>query len=179
MEKLKQEALVLALVESLRSRGSWCGETHVQKCTHFLQEGLNVPLGFEFVLYKHGPFSFDLRQLLAEMRANLLIDVQPQPHPYGPSLLPGASASALAGRFRQTRSEYQGQVDFVAEKLARMGVGELERLSTALLVHCQNPALAPEVRARRITELKPHIPEHLARGAVDHVDRLLKESRPT
>ena len=60
MNRLQRAAVLLTLLEQLQARGSWCGETHVQKSVYFLQDLLQVPLGFEFVLYKHGPYSFDL-----------------------------------------------------------------------------------------------------------------------
>ncbi|MCL6557372.1 MAG: hypothetical protein K6U74_00970, partial [Firmicutes bacterium] len=64
LPSLKRKALLLSLVKAMESQGSWCGETHIQKCSYFLQAMLGVPLGFEFILYKHGPFSFDLRDEL-------------------------------------------------------------------------------------------------------------------
>jgi uncharacterized protein YwgA len=60
MDRLRRAAILTRLIEQLRNGGSWCGETHVQKATFFLQELLNVPLSLDFILYKHGPFSFDL-----------------------------------------------------------------------------------------------------------------------
>ena len=56
MERLQRASILLRLNEELRKSGSWAGETHMQKATFFLQELLAVPLGFDFVLYKHGPF---------------------------------------------------------------------------------------------------------------------------
>ena len=44
MERLKRYAIVLSLIEQLRERGGWCGETHIQKTTYFLQNLLKVPL---------------------------------------------------------------------------------------------------------------------------------------
>ena len=85
MERLKRSALVIALIEQLRNKGSWCGETHIQKTIYFLQELLRVPLGFEFILYKHGPYSFDLSDELTAMRADELVELKLQ-QPYGPSV---------------------------------------------------------------------------------------------
>ncbi len=176
MESEKRQANLLSLMKALRERGSWCGETHIQKCTYFLQEGLGVPLGFEFVLYKHGPFSFDLREGLGEMRANLVIGVKPQP-PYGPSLEPGPSSEAVMERFPRTREQYAKQIDFVANKLAERNVVDLERLGTALYVTKENPGSDAAARARLIHELKPHISEQAARDTVEQVDELLQQAQ--
>ena len=48
MNRSRQAAIVVALSENLQSNGSWCGETHVQKSTYFLQKMAKVPLSFEF-----------------------------------------------------------------------------------------------------------------------------------
>ena len=73
MERIKNITILLQLIESLRKNGSWCGETHIQKAIYSLQQLKGVPLNFNFVLYKHGPFSFDLRDELTAMRADGLI----------------------------------------------------------------------------------------------------------
>jgi len=56
MDRLQKAALITRLLQNLRSKHSWCGETHIQKAAFFAQELMEVPLGFEFILYKHGPF---------------------------------------------------------------------------------------------------------------------------
>ena len=60
MDRLRRAALLTRLIQRLRDRGSWCGETHLQKASLLLQDLTGVPLGFDYILYKHGPFSFDL-----------------------------------------------------------------------------------------------------------------------
>jgi hypothetical protein len=60
MNRLQRAVVLLSLLERLKERGSWCGETHLQKSAYFLQDMLSAPLGFDFILYKHGPFAFDL-----------------------------------------------------------------------------------------------------------------------
>jgi len=78
MDRLRKAALQTRLIEQLRKEGSWCGETHVQKATLFLQDLMRVPLELEFILYKHGPFSFDLRSELTSLRADELVKLEPQ-----------------------------------------------------------------------------------------------------
>jgi uncharacterized protein YwgA len=62
MKEAQNRAILVTLIKSLRSKGSWCGETHIQKAAFFLQQLTGVPIDFDFILYKHGPFSFDLRE---------------------------------------------------------------------------------------------------------------------
>ena len=61
MNRLEKANLLVRLTERLRANKSWAGETHLQKATYILKRVLGVPVEFDFILYKHGPFSFDLR----------------------------------------------------------------------------------------------------------------------
>src|ERR1700679_4231265 len=87
MNRLQRAAVLLTLLAALKQRGSWCGETHLQKSVYFLQELLGVDLGFPFVLYRHGPYSFEISDDLTALRADLLLNLKLR-LPYGPSLEP-------------------------------------------------------------------------------------------
>ncbi len=175
MEDNKRWVVLLSLLDAMRDSDSWCGETHVQKCAYFLQDALGVPLGLQFILYKHGPYSFDLRELLGEMRSRLLLDVEPR-YPYGASLKVSDSGQRYKTRFPKTTGRYAEQVRFIASKLARLGVAELERLGTAFYILRENERRSADERARRINELKPHVTLEQATKAVEEVDRLLADA---
>lgn len=177
MEDARRQAVVLSLIEKLDLYGSWCGETHIQKSLYFLQEMLGVPTGFDFILYKHGPFSFDLRDELNVMRANMIIELHSKPYPYGPSLLPGDAAERLKELYPKTAKVYELQIDYIAMKLADLRVAELERLATALYVTLEEGReKTVQARARRINELKPHVKIDEAKRAVEEVDFLMIEA---
>jgi hypothetical protein len=157
MERLKRSAVILSLIENLHKEGSWCGETHVQKAAYFLQELLHVPTGFEFILYKHGPYSFDLSDELVAMRGINILQMELRP-PYGPSILPGPRSSQLKGLFPKTLESHMARIRFVARELARYGVADLERIATATYVTLNDRLDDSEAsQASRIHELKPHI----------------------
>jgi hypothetical protein len=178
VDRFKQQVVVLTLAEKLKEAGSWCGETHIQKSQYFLQELLKVPTGFDFVLYKHGPFSFDLKDELAAMRANLIFDLSLNPYPYGPSYVTGPAAEKLKELYSKTRVRYEREIAFVTEKLAGLGVAQLERLATALYVTLEKGrSEAVQARAREITRLKPHIGLGEAESAIKTVDDLADEAR--
>jgi hypothetical protein len=177
MEDARRQAVVLSLIEKLDLYGSWCGETHIQKSLYFLQEIFGVPTGFDFILYKHGPFSFDLRDELNVMLANMIIKLQSKPYPYGPSHLPGDAAERLKELYPKTTKAYEQQIDFIARKLAIYRVAELERLATALYVTLEEGReKTVQIRSRRINELKPHVGIEEAKRAVEEVDVLIKDS---
>jgi len=169
MKKLQRSAIVLSLIEALSEKNSWCGEIHIQKTTYFLQALLEVPLGFDFILYKHGPFSFDLSDELMAMRADMMVRLKVHP-PNGPSIEPGPTSEQLKRLFPKTLKKYEGQVKFIAKEVAIYNVAVLERLSTALYVILEKGKTGPEEISQivsYITELKPHISSEQARTALE------------
>jgi uncharacterized protein YwgA len=176
MERLRRAVVLLTLLEHLQKHGSWCGETHIQKTTYFLQELLRVPLGFDFTLYKHGPYSFDLSDELTALQADQLLAMVIRDPQYGPALLPGPTSQTFLKGYPKTRAGVAREVQFVADRLAQKNVVELERLGTALFVTL-NPraSAAAEARAAEITRLKPHITPEQARTAVRLIDQMVAE----
>jgi len=178
MERLHREAVLLQFIEELRTHGSWCGETHIQKATYFLEELMRVPLGYEFILYKHGPYSFDLSDDLSDMRAKLFLKVVPQP-PYGPRLQPGENSQVLTRLFAKLTRPYSSQLAFIARNIGKKIVVELEKLGTSLYVTTKGPKRPGDARAEKVSALKPHIALKEARQAVAEVDALIVASKTT
>ena len=175
MGRIKNAALITKLVERLRDEESWCGETHVQKAVYFLQHLMDVPLGFRFILYKHGPFSFELRDELTALRADHLLTLEHNSR-YSPRITTTRQSKYIQDRFPKTLSRYDSRISFVARRLGPKGVVQLERLGTALYVRLEAEKTA-EHRVRRIVALKPHIAEPEAIRAVREVDKILSDSR--
>lgn len=179
MQGMKRRAVLLSLIDEMSKKQSWCGETHVQKCVYFLQDMLEVPMGFDFILYKHGPFSFDLRDELTAMRADDLLQLDLQP-PYGPSLRPGPLAEDLIGFYPKTIRQYKPSIEFLATHVSTRRVSELERLGTALYVTREVSSEASRkplaAHADRVNFLKPHISQQEARNALQELEKLISES---
>lgn len=174
MKDSQREALVLDFVRRLKAADSWCGETHIQKSTYFLQELMGVPLDLNYIFYKHGPFSFDLNDRLTALRGNGLVELRSHP-PYGPHLHTTALADQRLDLFPKTIGQYASAMDFVVGKLASKNVAELERLSTALYVRLELPDQDEAVRAKRITQLKPHVSNQEALDALRDVEGFEQE----
>jgi hypothetical protein len=176
VNRLKKAAVLTRFVGALRERGSWGGETHIQKATYFLQELLGVQFGFRFVLYWYGPFSFDLRDELTGLRSDELLTLHPQ-DPYGPSYKPTERASYIQSLFEKTLDEYRERIDFVADQLGAQGVKSLERLATGYYVTKELPSATVEVRADRLTKIKPHVSNEDAVAAIQMVDTMITQSK--
>ena len=134
MDRLQRAAILTEFMDQLRANGSWCGETHVQKGTYFLQEVLGVQTGFEYILYKHGPYSFDLTADLTALRADFLMEFNHRSPGYGPGLVPTPTIAELRSRYPKTLEAHGRQIKFIAATFGARGVAELERLATALYV---------------------------------------------
>lgn len=171
MNGFRRQAILVLLLDELKSHNSWCGETHIQKSVYFLEEGLGAQLDLNFLLYKHGPFSFDLRSELGEMRGNMLIELESHP-PFGPSVVATESGRRLLANFDGTASKYRPLIEYLTTWVGSRSVAELECLSTALYVR-QEGVVSADGQASRITELKPHISIERASAAVESVQRFL------
>lgn len=172
MERLERAAVIAELIGTLHERGSWCGETHVQKSMYLLQELAGHPVGFDFILYKHGPFSFDLRDELTAMRADYLLELEVRRLDYGPTLKPTPNLDSVSRRYGSTVEAARPAIEFICERVGDKTVVELERLGTALYVRRKHPeAQDSSELARKIVELKPHISGPEALEAVKTVAR--------
>lgn len=177
MNRLAQDAVLAGLARRLEERGSWSGETHIQKAAYLLRELFRVPFHFDFILYKHGPFSFGLRDELASMRSDRLVDRVPQGPRYGPRMLVTDRGRELEGRFARTMARYGEALDWIVARVGDRGVLELERLATALWVSRQvEGGGSIDDRAAALIQLKPHVSEDGARKAIEEIDRLIDSS---
>ena len=174
MNEGQNRSVLVALIESLRSKGSWCGETHIQKAAFFLKTLTGVPIDFDFILYKHGPFSFDLRDELSVMRAYGLLALEAN-YPYGPRILDTDMGKSLSARYPKTLGKYEKQITFIADRLGDKGVVDLERLATAYYVTHDKADSDVDARTKEIVTLKPHIKYELAKQAVNQIDAFRNE----
>ncbi len=178
MDRMQRAGLLTRLIEELREKGSWCGETHVQKATFFAQELAEIPLGFNFILYKHGPFSFDLRDELTALRADGLLELETQ-ESYGPRISPTPQSEYIKSLYPMTLEKYGPAVEFVTNQLSDKGVIELERLATAFYVSLPAEETSVDERSTRLTALKPHISQKDAKDAIQAIDKIAKEAQNT
>ena len=163
-------AILADLVSQLRMVGNWCGETHVQKTVYLLQTACQMPMGYSFVLYKHGPYSFDLKLEIDRLLGRRLLKQEPSPPPYGPRLKNTTLMSKHVARHREAIGHHSNDIARMVQFVGRRGVAELERLSTALYVTARHDQGSVEARAKRINKLKPHVSVELATKALNELD---------
>ena len=171
LDSSRNAAVIGVLVSQLREADNWCGETHVQKAVYFLQTACRVPMGYSFVLYKHGPYSFDLRLDTARLLGRRMLKQEPSTPPYGPRLNATTIMTNHIARHGEAIRHHLEHVARVVQFVGRRGVAELERLSTALYVTIQQDNHSMESRAERIHHLKPHVSVESATEAVRELDK--------
>lgn len=178
MRQRQKIALILQLMEKMWDQDSWCGETHIQKNVFFLQELFNVPLEYEFVLYKYGPFSFEISYLIPEMQSGGLVELVPQSG-FGPKIKVTNRGWEYHHLYDYDIDRFQERTGFVAETLGGKGVGDLERVATGFFITIGFEYTKDwvEERARKLIELKPHIEFSPAVDAINEVDRIIDRAK--
>ena len=157
MNQLHRHAILLSLTERLRELGSWCGETH-------------------YILYKHGPYSFELKDELTARLGDHLLTVKPA-NPYGAHLYPSEDAAAFLARFPNAREKYAVAVEAVARKLGPKSVKDLERCATALYVLLNNPLDSSKKQATEIHRIKSHVTLVEAKAALEEVQVFIGQAK--
>lgn len=173
MNRLMQDAVLVGLTRRLAAAGSWTGETHLQKSTYLLADLWEIRFDFDFILYKHGPFSFELRDELAALRADGLIEQFVENPRYGAKMRPTSAGLKLEEQFSRAISRYDASLDRATEVLADRGVKDLERLATAMWMTTEHPGASADDRAAELVKVKPHIAQGSALEAVKEIDELL------
>lgn len=173
MTTTKEMVLIGGVVKALRDRDSWTGETHVQKATFIAKVVKHVPFESEFVLYKHGPFSFDLSKSIVHMRSRGLLVTEINPG-YGPSFsIKETLWRALDRTASNVFAQYEASISRICEVLAPKNVSELERIATAIYVSELLPNSSKKEKINELVRLKPHILPDLAKRAFEEANLFL------
>jgi hypothetical protein len=170
-------AIVVELATRLRARGSWCGETHLQKATFIIQDLIRLNLGYKFVLYKHGPYSFEFNSEMNSMRAANVFEFQFPREGYGPGIAPTTFGMRVREANEENIREYIPVIKFIADWFAANDVRHLEKIATAYYVTKRNPRDPAFERAKRLSSLKPHVDIDSAEEAVRVVDEKRQQAK--
>jgi uncharacterized protein YwgA len=180
MERLSYSsrcALVVDLAKRLRAQGSWCGETHLQKALYILQDLSRSNLGYKFVIYKHGPYSFELNTDLTAMRAANILEFQFPREGYGPKIAPTSFGERVFETNEENIQGYSQTMTFITDWFAASDVRHLEKVATAYYVTKKNPRDPAVERAKKLNSLKPHVDMQAAEEAVRIVDEKRNQAK--
>jgi len=169
--------MIVDLLKKMRAQGSWCGETHIQKAMYISQDLAKVNFGYKFVMYKHGPFSFDLKDELSAMRASGIIEFAFTHKGYGPSIRVTTFGERIYTVNRENIENCNLVNDFVATWLASSDVRSLERIATAYYVTKKNPRDPVIERAKKLNSLKPHVDLVAAEEAIKIIEQKREQAK--
>jgi uncharacterized protein YwgA len=150
-------AVIVDLANKLRSEGSWCGETHLQKSIYILQDLMRANFGYKFVIYKHGPFSFDLKNEIAALLASKLLELKFPREGYGPSIVATNFGERVLELHREGIEKFSKMNEFIARWFSKNDVKYLEKVATAYFVASKHPREPLDILAQRINSMKPHV----------------------
>lgn len=170
--KTEDFGLLLDLIKELRAAGSWTGKTHIIKTLYLATECAGIEAPFEFILYKHGPYSFDVEDALAAMQVYGYTAQEDLAPGYGRTFVEGPKASALL-RAAALPPSQKTKIRRICRAVGTKNVRELEGLATACWVKCREGITETERIAERINALKPHIPLEEARSRTKELGALM------
>ena len=152
------------VIKALREKGSWTGETHIQKTVFAYDRLSGDRLDLDFIIYKFGPFSFSLRDELSELRARGFVEFELQPDSMGPRYVVTPKGDALAALAHVDQTLLNGVVGVLADR----NVKELEKVATALFVLTdqQNGQQDDSALKKQMKEYKPHLHENEISSAI-------------
>lgn len=138
-----------------------------------VSEAAGASLPFTFVLYKHGPYSFDLAAELQQMKSYDAL-VSEARSPFGETIRPGGTAAFVNEQAKLTDSEVIA-VQHVCDFIGTKGVTELERLATAAWIRSRENIRDTANVAARLNVLKPHVGKESAAQADFELGKLLSQ----
>lgn len=162
--------MLVGLVSSLLRVSPRCGETTIQKAAFIGQVLLELPFEMEWRLYKHGPYSQDVRDELdrCEKAGRLRIhrdvgrSIRYETRPVPATL--------------RLSSGTEAKLELLSRRLAPMRLSQLETIATAAwATRFSGGDLSLKSRSRYVHKLKPHIDESRAARALEYLDSLISD----
>ncbi len=176
MDLLRKIALVSELLDRIRANNVWAGPVHLQKSMFFLQEMRGVPLDFEFVLYRYGPYSFELQDEIEYIRGSGFLKWFFHDSPgYATGLETTEASRNIRDKLPKLMDKYEDDLAFVSENIGPMRSMQLERVSTSFYYMVKGLEGDEDI-AREVCKVKPHIDYSDAAEAVQQVRQFAEQS---
>lgn len=163
MTDMRRDAVALRFVEMLSESGIYNSLDRMQKAAFGL-DFIGAPLGCEFMMYKHAPYSFDFEGMVTALRARRFLKTAPKEA--GPIWSVTERADQIMRRFPNTIARLESRMAFAVREYAAMStLPEMGRINTALLI----------MRKRRDSGEPPLDAGAIARGVCDEIQHLRQE----
>ena len=171
-ERLK---FIAYMLYALDKKGSWCGLLHIQKSCYIAQEMLGVKLGYDFLPYKYGPYSFDLPDDVSLALNSFILNADKNPG-YGPSYKLYEDVKEYV-KENQDNYVHAKQVEFIANWFKDSPGKELEKITSAYMVMRDNKS--EKKREKALKTWKEHLNLQEIRDAFKEVTQKQEEANQT
>ena len=136
---IEKHAIILEVIEQLANHGSWTGKTHVIKTLYLLKSTGKIEVPLEFLLYKHGPYSFEVESEIEEMLSYSAINYSNRMQGYGRSFNAGENTEFVK-KNGQLKAEVKDIIEKVCKFVNNRDVRELEELATVAWIQKEEKA---------------------------------------
>lgn len=175
MDRLSKAVLITELLDRMRDNGSLATALHMQKGMYFLQEMREVPLGYDFVVYRYGSFSFELKDELLQLRGEGILEWVFHSPKYSPGLASTQFSKELRNELPKFLARHDDSLTFVAENIGPMKGKQLEQVSTAFYFFTKGVERDEKV-AREVCKVKTHIPPDEALESARHIRKVAERA---
>jgi len=165
-------ALILAVIEDFHANGKAVYKHQIQKVLYLLsiQGEVNVP--FDFVLYRRGPYSFEVDAEIEQMLSYAAI-TRAASGAYGTTFIPGRNAAFVHEHARAFTPAEQHAIHRICQFAAEQTPLELDRVSAAGWLRAREQLRDDQGIASRLRSLKSHVSNDEANTAAQSLARLL------
>ena len=166
---MSTQEIRLAILHRIISKSDDVGKTQLQKLGYFLQEALDVPMGYSFRMYHYGPYGDALETDVSRLKLTGYIDIEPDSQGYGFHI---NSKDESLDEWRVLAEPYEEKIDSVIETFGGSPAYELELAATIHFVRKLLPDVPPEEVITRVKSLKPRFDEAYIRCRHSELERL-------
>ena len=162
------------MLYALERKGSWCGLLHIQKACYIAQEMFKIPLKYDFLPYKYGPYSFDLPDDISLALNRFILDTVRNPG-YGPSY---TIEDDIKKYVESNKYKYAGPVQFIAEWFHKRPARDLEKITSAhMVMHNIKLDASEEEQKQELREWKDKLSDQDIDDAFQEVTQKQEEAQ--
>lgn len=155
-----QYALIVYLAEQMEESAQWFGKTALQKLVYLLQTLFGVPVGYQYSLYIHGPFSKELMDDVDYLDGIGGLEVSFDQNANGYKIRPAQGADKIKAKAQDFLDNYRPQINQLLGKFGSMRARELELRSTIVFIDRYavqtNREMTRQEFAQEVSSIKPH-----------------------
>lgn len=145
----------IAFIRRIVDRCEDIGKTKIQKISYFLQESVNVELGYRFRMHYYGPYSDDLDGALSFAESLGFIDIEPDPDGFGYHVTACEEESPWPREYDIEMRPEVDQIDRAIDVLGKLETHELELYATIHLIGGPESTRSREQTIETVKRLKP------------------------